>query len=63
MQEAGVPSHQQDETTLEDAITAVPAPEAASGQAASPAASKPAATEKLEAKAPVPNVNFSADNA
>ena len=64
MEEAGIPKEQQKDVSLEDAITAAPAADTAHASESAPAeASKPAAIESLEAQAPVPNVNFSADNA
>ena len=57
MEEAGIPKDQQQDTSLEDAITAVPAAAAEKGTPTK------AVTEKLEEQAPVANVNFSADNA
>ena len=58
MEEAGVPKEQQESTTLEDAITGAPAADA---QPTNTAEANAAAS--LDEKAPIANVNFSADNA
>lgn len=58
MGEAGIPKEEQQDVSMEDAVAGVPAADA---RPAPPA--EEAAKGSLEDSVPVPNVNFTADNA